>query len=58
MRTERHLEDVCCEEADRGSKPSLAKRILCLIDAFRIQVDGGDATVLPDPLAEAFDPER
>jgi hypothetical protein len=43
---------------DRSGKLSLAKRSLRIIDAFRIHVDGGDATTGSNPLAEAFDPER
>ena len=43
---------------DRGGKLSLAKRSLRIIDAFHINVDGGDATAGSYPLAEAFDPER
>ena len=31
---------------------------MLLIDNSYVQVDGGDATALPHPLAEAFDPER
>ena len=46
------------EHADRSGKLSLFQRILRLLDAFRIHIDGGDATILPHPLAEAFDPER
>src|SRR5215207_9462057 len=56
--TERHPENVCCEKMDRGGKLSLAKRVLRLLDAFHIHVDGGDATLFPYPLADAFDPER
>ena len=54
---ERHPEEVCCEEADRSSKSGLAKRSSRIIDASRIHVEGGDATILPHTLAEAFDPE-
>ena len=43
---------------NRGGKLSLAKRSLRNIDALYIQVDGGEATPFPYPLAEAFDPER
>ena len=43
---------------DRGGKRSLAKRSLCIIDAFPINVDGGDATAASYPLAEAFDPKQ
>ncbi len=55
---ERHPEDVSRQHADRTGKLSLFQRISRLLDAFRIHIDGGDATILPHPLAEAFDPER
>jgi hypothetical protein len=55
---ERHPEDVSREHADRAGKFGLFQSILRLLDAFRIHIDGGDATILPHPLAEAFDPER
>ena len=41
---------------DRGRELRFSKRRLCLIDAFRVQIDGGDATAFSYPLAEAFDP--
>jgi hypothetical protein len=55
---ERHPEDVSCEEMDWGCELRLPERSLRFFDAFYVHVDGSEATAIPYPLAEAFDPER
>ena len=43
---------------DRGCEIRFAERRLRFIDTFHVYIDSGETTIVPYPLAEAFDPER